>query len=189
MKQINKVSVMARFATTHHQWSEYGHIVISFSLVSAANGYDTPAFVSWDHDMPKALLGMNNLLINTQVGAEDIKEKGLINAHYGYEIALDFNQPALNTELEQAMRAGKKIQKRIATLCDNEGYCNNLVDYLRYVFRAMNVQYITHESYSDKHYQQKWKGYKMADLPCIVERCTEELIEQLRWPLPMADAS
>ena len=189
MKQNNKVSVMARFAVTHHQWSDYGHIVVSFSLVKAANGFDTPEFVSWSQDTPKALAGFNNLIITTQVGAEDIRAKGLINAHYGYEIALDFNQPALNHTLEEAMKAGKKIQKRIDTLCQNEGYCHNLVDYLRYVFRAMNVQYITHESYSATHFQQKWKGYKIADLPTIVERCSQELIEQLSWSMPVASAS
>ena len=80
MKQNNKVSVMARFAVTHHQWSDYGHIVVSFSLVKAANGFDTPEFVSWSQDTPKALAGFNNLIITTQVGAEDIRAKGLINA-------------------------------------------------------------------------------------------------------------
>ncbi len=188
MKPIEKVSVMARLATINHRWSDYGHIHVSFSLVKSANYYDTPEFVGMGDEIPKCLSGIGDLLITSQVGPGDVAEKGVIDSYYGYEIALDLNQPKIGFKLDEALKSGKRIQKRIQKLNDSEGYCSNIVDYLRYVFRAMNVKYITHESYSERRFNQRWKGYKAADLPVLIERCTEELSDDLGWNLPINQA-
>ena len=180
---------MARFSISHHHWSEYGHINVSFSIVEEANYHETPVFSHGYGDFPKRLYGLSDLLITSQVGEADINEKGLVDSHYGFEVALDLDQPSLNGTLFTALSAGKRIQNRVAKLCETEGYTRNLAEYLRYVFRAMNVQYITHESYSEKHFNQKWRGYKLGDIPMIIERCTGELAECLRWQLPVDAAS
>lgn len=188
MKPIDKVSVMARLSTINHKWSDYGHINVSFSLVKAANYFDTPEFIGMGDDVPKSLNGIGDLLITSQVSAADVVEKGMINSHYGYRIGLDLNQPSLGFELEQAIKAGKRVQKRIAKLNDSEGSYHNIADYLRYVFRAMNVKYTTNENYSERRFNQRWKGYKAADLPVLIEQCTEELSENLGWHLPLDQA-
>lgn len=181
MKPIIKPSVMARFGIEYHNWSEYGHLTISFSVVNAANGYDTPNFDLYSFDRAKSLVGIDDLKISSQLSAQDIIEKGMVDSHYGYQLALSMKDPLLDCKLDDAIKAGKRIQKRVQALSENEGYPRNYADYLRYVFRAMNVKYITHESYSSQHFDSRWKGYKMADIDTIIERCTQELIDTLRW--------
>lgn len=189
MKTIDKPVVMARFFTDTNSWSEYGHIGINFSLIKSANYYDTPEFMLFDLDIAKRLVGLDNLMVKSQVAQADVLEKGIQKAHYGFQLSLDMREPALDGKLDSAVRAGKRIQKRIDKLSAEEGYANCLADYLKYVFRAMNVKYITHESYSECRYNQKWKGYKLSDIETIIERSTRELSDKLRWQLPMDDAA
>ena len=185
MKAIEKPCVMARFGINTNQWSDYGHVIVSFSYVASANYYDTPRFMSYSDGLPLRLQGISDLLITSQVSAETLREKGLIHSHYGYEFAVAMNEPSLGRQLDAAIRAGKNIQRKVDKLCEEEGYHHNYEQYLRYVFRAIGVKYITHESYSEKHYRQKWKGYTLAAIPEILERCSGELIETLRWPVEM----
>lgn len=184
MKPIDNFAVMARFGIDYHNWSQYGHVVVSFSIVKSANYYDIPQFAHHDFELPKSLVGIENLLISAQVAKQDILSKGLIDAHYAYCLSLDLKQPSLDHKLDSTIRAGKRIQRKVQKLADTEGYAGNIAEYLKLVFRAMNVKYITHESYSQARFNQKWKGYKIADIPTIIERCTHELSEQLHWNLP-----
>lgn len=177
---ISKPSVMARFGIEKDGFSEYGHININFNIVSAANYLSAPNFVNYDFDLPKSLQGISGLTIQSQTSAEALIEGGNRRI-YGYQLHLSSNQPALDHDLFSAIKAGQRIKKKLDALVESEGYAKDFTAYLVYMMRVMNVKYITHERYSEKHHQRRWMNYKISDVPQIVENCVSELAEYARW--------
>lgn len=180
MKTITKPAVMARLSTFCRSHSEYGHINVSFNVVRFADGRTTPDFSHYD--IPKSLAGIDDLMIKSQLDSSSIRENDNTRI-YAYNLALDSENPELNTKYKTAFATGQKIQRRLNKLCDEEGYAKDFEQYLAYMFRVMNVKYITFESFAEKQYNNRWKCFKVGDIPQLVEEAISICSQTQRWGL------
>lgn len=187
-KPITKPSVMARFFIQKEGYSEYGHIGVNFNIVGEADGRTVPTFLNYEYELPKMLQGINNLMVNSQTSESSLNDTKH-DRIYGYGIHLDMTKPQINLELLTAIKAGERIKKKVSALRDKEGCVYTYSAYLAYVMRAMNVKYITHESYSSNTSAGKWKNYKISEIPQIVNNCAQELSALAGWNLEATEVN
>lgn len=185
MKPISKPAVMARLYIEDKRHVSSLIVGVNFSIVSSADGVSVPNFVSFGFDTPKSLVGYSDLAVSSYLSSDDYPDKGIAGI-YGYNLKLGMNSPDFDTPLTNAYKAGNRINSKLAKLSNDEGVPGDFAGYLAHLFRVMNVQYITFEHYSEVKYHQKWKGYKIADLPFLLTKASELGATLKRWPIKEA---
>lgn len=182
MKPITKPTLMARLFVEDIRLVPSLRVGVDFSIVTQANGVDTPEFDRYGFDTPKAIKSFDSLSATSHLTIDDYRDKGTAGL-WGHKLRLDMQSPEFGLQLTEAYAAGNKVLKKLTKIQDAEGEPGDFAQYLNQLFRVMNVKYITCESFSEKQYNQKWKGYKLTDIPFLLEKLCEQGATIKRWNL------
>lgn len=169
--------VLARLSTLTTRNSSYCDIEVCFSIVEHADGLSTPGFISWEYGMSNQFRALKNLKLTSYLRKEEAETHGQ-KAIEGFHLALDMTTPVFNAELETTVNVGKRLLNRMEKQFDSEGHPTLFSDYLSAVLRLLKVKNITFESYSEEHYNQKWKCFKIAEIPVLIEKAVEQCRHQ-----------